>query len=382
MEACQFEWEQLEYMMSRLRSESKHFSRMVMSCNPDPDHELRKIVAWYLDEKGYPIPERDGVVRYFVRQDGDFIWGETREELDEAYGKNKALSFTFVSARIYDNPPMMESNPEYVSFLEGLNEVDKAQLLHGCWDARAKGANYFERDWLVSVDSYPHSASMARAYDLAATERSQVEKSPDATVGIKMVKDRDGYFYLVGDYCKDFVDDKLEVKGRLCKRVGERDQIIAKQCEHDGDKTILVLPVDPGAAGKQVYNEMAKKFGGLGYRVKKDPIPTNKDKVTRFIPFADAAENGLIRIVKNSFDKTTYDFIMKELESFDGERSTSTRKDDFVDAIATAYNFLSNNKTHRATRIPKHAKTSGGKTQLSNLRNTMGNTKIKTFKVR
>jgi hypothetical protein len=34
-EATQFEWEQIEYFMSRLRSESKHFSRMVMSCNPD-----------------------------------------------------------------------------------------------------------------------------------------------------------------------------------------------------------------------------------------------------------------------------------------------------------------------------------------------------------
>lgn len=36
-EATQFEWEQLEYMMSRLRSSSKYPSRMVMSCNPDPD---------------------------------------------------------------------------------------------------------------------------------------------------------------------------------------------------------------------------------------------------------------------------------------------------------------------------------------------------------
>lgn len=131
-EGCQFEWEQLEYMMSRLRSESDHFSRMVISCNPDPDHAIRKIIDWHIDEEGYPIPERDGVVRYFIRRDGEFIWGMTKKELEDTYGeKCRPISFTFVSATVYDNPPMMESNPEYVSFLEGLNEVDKAQLLHG-----------------------------------------------------------------------------------------------------------------------------------------------------------------------------------------------------------------------------------------------------------
>ena len=47
-EACQFEWSQLEYMMSRLRSESKHFSRMIMSCNPDSDHKIKALISWGL----------------------------------------------------------------------------------------------------------------------------------------------------------------------------------------------------------------------------------------------------------------------------------------------------------------------------------------------
>lgn len=34
-EATQHDFEFIEYLMSRLRSPSKHFSRMVMSCNPD-----------------------------------------------------------------------------------------------------------------------------------------------------------------------------------------------------------------------------------------------------------------------------------------------------------------------------------------------------------
>ena len=105
---------------------------MVMSCNPSADHPLRTWIDWWLDEEGYPIPERDGVLRYFIRRDDNFIWGSTKKELEDVYGVNcRPLSFTFVSATIYDNPPMMKNNPSYLSFLEGLNEIDKAQLLHG-----------------------------------------------------------------------------------------------------------------------------------------------------------------------------------------------------------------------------------------------------------
>lgn len=229
------------------------------------------------------------------------------------------------------------------------------------WDARAKGANYFERDWLKEVSRLPRGTVMARGYDLAATERSQVNKEPDATVGIKMHRDRDGYFYLTGNFCKDFYDEPTKVYGRLCSRVGERDNIMAKQAELDGSDCIIVLPVDPAAAGKQVYVEMAKKFAGLGFRVKKDPVAGNKAKLTRFLPFADAAENGLIRIVRSTFDTPTYEWIMKELESFDGERSTNSRKDDFPDAIATVYNYLCVAKFHKAFALPVH----GGNTMLA-----------------
>ncbi|AHK11204.1 terminase large subunit [Shewanella sp. phage 1/4] len=136
-EATQHDWEFIEYLMSRLRSPSKHFSRMVMSCNPDPDHKLRQIIDWYLDEEGYPDPDKDGVQRYFITLDGEFQWGNTKAELGERFDipekdwESKILSFAFVSGTIYDNPPMMVLNPQYLAFLEGLNDIDKAQLLHG-----------------------------------------------------------------------------------------------------------------------------------------------------------------------------------------------------------------------------------------------------------
>lgn len=198
----------------------------------------------------------------------------------------------------------------------------------------------------------PKGALTCRPYDLAATERSQVQKSPDATTSCQVSKCKDGFYYLSGYYCDGNIDEETGVKGRLCMRVGARDNIMLKQAAWDGDEVVIVCPQDPAAAGKQVFNEMAKKFTAAGYRFKKDPMPINKAKLTKFLPFADACENGLVYIVKDSFDKVTYEFIMKELESFDGERSTSTRHDDFPDCISSGFNWLCNNKIRKQFGLP------------------------------
>ena len=351
-EACQFEWEQLDYMMSRLRSESKYRSRMVMSCNPDSDHKIREMNEWHLDEEGYPIQERDGVVRYFIRIDGDFIWGDTIEILKERYGeKVRPLSFTFISATIYDNPPMRLANPDYEAFLEGLGPVDKAQLLHGNWNVRAEGANYFKRANLIKLDRRPLNAIWARGWDKASQEPTIHEKSPDYTAGVKLGKCPDGFYYLVGDHIDDNKDTDSNVYGRFRKRPGERDKIIAKQGHYDGDDCHIVLPIDPGAAGKVEYQESAKKLLAEGLPVKVDPVPNNKNKLSRFEPFASAVEAGLVRVIPNTFSTIeSLNKLYDELEKFDGTRSTRSRKDDFVDSIATAFNYLCQTRSIRVVK--------------------------------
>lgn len=346
-EGTQFEWEQIEYLMSRLRSASSHKSRMVISCNPDPDHKLRELIDWHLDEDGYPIPERDGVVRYFYRYDGDFIFGETQKELADKFDiaekdwDAKLLSFSFISANIYDNPPMLKNNPEYLAFLEGLGPVDKAQLLHGNWNVKAEGANYFKRENLVRVDRLPDSITWARGWDKASQAPTTQEKHPDYTACTKMGKSSDGLYYIVGDFIDDNSDDLTDTYGRFRKRVGERDRVIIKQAEHDGEDCTVVLPIDPGAAGKVEYQESAKRILSEGFRCQPDPAPSNKNKLARFAPFADAVEAGLVRIVESTFpNKQSLNKWYDELEKFDGERSTRIKKDDWVDSTATVFNFL------------------------------------------
>lgn len=245
------------------------------------------------------------------------------------------------------NPVMMEVNPSYLAFLEGLNEVDKAQLLYGNWNARLKGANYWERAWVKPIQSHemPLDVTCCRAYDLAATERSQANKYPDPTACGKLYRDRQGYYYMAGEYHQDFYDDVYGVYGQFCKRAGDRDNHILKQAYVDGEDCPIILPVDVGAAGKSNYASMAANFTQYGFIVKQDPMPINKSKLTRFLPFATACENGLVYILVDTFDKKTLEFIYKQLEAFDGERSTSERKDEFPDLFGSAFNFLSRTKT-------------------------------------
>lgn len=247
---------------------------------------------------------------------------------------------------------MMEINPSYLAFLEGLNDVDKAQLLYGCWDARPKGANYFEREWLTVVDKIP-DAPAVRAYDFGASERSQVNKNPDPTVSILLYKDKEGYYTIAGNYHQSFYDDVLDIQGHICKRVGERDTIMLQQAHYDGADVPICCPQDPAAAGKAVWESQAKFFSENGFMFKKDPCPINKNKLTKFLPFATAAENGLVRIAKSSFSPKTYEFILKQLESFDGERSTTTKADDFADSLGTAFNYISRQRIIKAFTVPQ-----------------------------
>jgi hypothetical protein len=45
------------------------------------------------------------------------------------------LSRAFVPATVYDNPTLMQNDPEYIRRLEALPEIEKLRLLHGIWDA-------------------------------------------------------------------------------------------------------------------------------------------------------------------------------------------------------------------------------------------------------
>lgn len=312
------------------------------------------MISWWLDPDGFPIEERAGVVRYFILKDGQYFWGDTQEELKEKYGQNvKPISFTFIGSTIRDNPLLEKSNPDYRAWLEGLNPIDKARLLDGNWKVKPLGSLYWRRDWCSQAACIPLGAKMVRAYDKAGTAPSDINPSPDYTAAIGMAKDKDGYYYLFGNYHPRFKDDESNVLGVFRKTVGERDRLIELQAIEDGTDVTVVFPKDPSSAGKFEFIESSKKLINQGFVVKADPMPSNKSKMTRFAPFAAASENGLVKIVTSSFDKATLDYICKSLQDFTGERSTKLYHDDVADACASAFNMLNTVKVYNTPNLHK-----------------------------
>lgn len=222
------------------------------------------------------------------------------------------------------------------------------------WFVQPEGSNYFERKWVTEIKKVPtRRVKWCRAWDKASTEPSDVTPQPDYTACMKMGKDAEGNYYLVGDYHPTCYDEKLGVGGKFRKRPGERDNIILNQALYDGKEVIVIMPQDPGSAGVTEYRESAKKFVAEGIICRKDPMPPQNSKLTRFTPFSAAAENGFIFVVTTTFHPKTLEAIYKELESFSGEKSTKTRKDDWPDCIASGFNYLAKERVFTSFKLPQ-----------------------------
>lgn len=360
-EGTLFEWEQIEYLFQRMRSKSKYKSRIIISTNPDPDHKIAELIDWYLDEDGFPDPEKEGKIRYFVRRDGEFFWGNTREELGQEFNippnkrETSILSFSFIGCTIYDNPPNLENNPEYLAFLEGMNEVDKARNLYGNWYARAEGNKLWKRQWVRGLEGekvkgykdIPKDIKWFRGWDKGYSEISEVNRYPDYTAGSpKIGKDSEGAYWIVGDYNPEVFDsdqeenpDNNRVLGRFRKLSGERDTLIIKQAIFDGNDCSVVLTKDSGGGATDHTFTMARLVEKNVHVVEdKSPKNTPGKKLIDFLPFANACMIGLVYIVESSFNPATLKAFYSELEAFDPDRkSTGTRKDDWVDSCSLSF---------------------------------------------
>ena len=319
-EGTQFTMYMIQYIMSRMRNPSCPSVRphLKITCKPDADHGLRKWVEPYLQEDGTPDRSKDGMIRYFSFMDGDFVWSDTKEGLLEEYGvqEKDAISFTFISANVYDNKIMEEINPKYVAWLKGLRGTERKRLLEGNWFVRDSSSGYFKRDFVSPVRLHEQEiVSYVRAWDIAGSLPSDSNPNPDWTVGVLMAKTKQSRYIIVNVV-------------RFRARFGEVMQKIISTAKQDPDGTKILLPMEPGQSGKVSGQVMLKELLEEGFYAKLRP--TNKSKVIRLQPFAAAAEGGLVDYIEDDWNEQ-YFF---EMEAFDGSRGV---KDDQVDATSDAF---------------------------------------------
>lgn len=152
---------QFFYLASRNRSTCGVPPCIRATCNPDPDSWVARFLEWWIDqETGFPIPERDGVIRYFIRDGANYVWGDSREEVVEKCPhiferpefkdmdiKDLVKSVTFIRGGIYGNKELLRSDPSYLANLLSQTPEEKAILLEGNWKIRQddKALCNFER---------------------------------------------------------------------------------------------------------------------------------------------------------------------------------------------------------------------------------------------
>ena len=319
-EATHFSREMFEYLVKRMRSaRAKHKKQMVLTCNPDPDWDCLDWIKPYLLEDGTPDTTKDGKIRYYVVDNGNYIWADDRGTLEDVYGNGPdsgIRSFTFISANCLDNPPLMEADPSYVSNLKAQPWVDVQRYFYGNWFVRPSAAGYFRREWVEEVVGYDPSqiTKIARAYDFAGSLRSDSNPSPDYTVSALMAKMKDGT-YLV-----------LDIK-RTRIRYGDWERFIVENAVEDRDKfrnVDILIPQDPNPAAKAACEMLIRSLAESGLYAQK--IRASSSKLDRFRPFSSMCQNSGVKFLKGcstDLENNIHNdngFAYNELEAFDGLR--------------------------------------------------------------
>lgn len=318
-ELTHFSWKQFQYMLSRNRSATAGIKPYIRcTCNPDPDSWVSDMVEWYIDqETGYPIPERRGVIRWFVVDNDEMQWADKPEELFEKY-KVWPKSFTFIAANLSDNKILMEKDPGYLSNLNALDTVSREQLLSGNWKIRPSAGLYFKASQFQVVDQVPSRiVAICRAWDLAATEKTPTNKSPDQTAGVMIARMADNRYIVLdargGCYSASNVRQMIRSTGS--------EDVANWRCNHIG------IPQDPGQAGKEQGESYVRFLAGHSVWVH----TVSGSKVVRAEPFAAQVQQGNVLMLKGPWNKP----YTREMESFpDGAH------DDFVDASSDAFSFV------------------------------------------
>jgi hypothetical protein len=137
------------YLLSRNRSVCGVKPYMRATCNPDAESWVACFLEWWIDpQTGYPIPERAGVWRWFVRVGDRLVWADRKEDLE---GRGLPKSVTFIPASVYDNRILMAADPNYLANLLALPTVERERLLGGNWKVKPAAGKIFNRGWFETV---------------------------------------------------------------------------------------------------------------------------------------------------------------------------------------------------------------------------------------
>lgn len=324
---------QFDYMLSRNRSTCGVRPYLRATCNPDADHWIAKVIAWWIDPgTGYPMAERAGVPRWFKRGLKDeFVWSAAPDGLlDPADPENRPISFTFIPATIHDNAILLAKDPGYLTKLKQLPLVERERLLAGNWKIRPQAGSFFDRAWFRIVEGAPSPIIGAvRYWDKAGTKVDPGANTydPSWTVGVRMALCERG----------EFLVDHV-VRGQW--QAADREEVIRQTALADrrwgAPQGLLCLPAleqEPGSGGKESAERTRADLARL-LHLSEDVIAIDKvtgSKESRAQAYAFYAKSGRVYLQSAGWNEEFLD------EHF---RFPLGSHDDQVDASSGAFNRL------------------------------------------
>lgn len=339
------------YLWGRCRTLCGVKPYMRITCNPDPDCYLRTLLDWWIDPvTGFPIPERDGVIRWAVRFNEALVWFDSKAEAD-AYTEQikasapdnpeiqyiKPISIQFIRSRLKDNPALLAEDPEYGARLAMQDADTRAKKLGGNWNSRPKPGEMFNRAWFGFLDKLPNKDQIAhtvRGWDKAASIPSEANPDPDWTVGVKMHRLKNGQA-IIADV----------VRARLTP--GGVDGLIKATAELDGPEVEQAFWTDPGQAGLVDEDHNRALLTGISPKI--TFVKEVKDKIAYAKPvsaFADPETGpGKIWLLRAAWNGP----YLSELEGFPDK----AKKKDQVDATSRAWLAVKDLKSKTLNKFAK-----------------------------
>lgn len=311
------------YMLSRNRSACGVTPFVRATCNPDADSWVAKFIEWWIDQDtGYPIPERSGKIRWFVRRDEILHWANTKEELWKKFNltteeeKAEPRSVTFIMSKLQDNKELLKVNPQYLANLKALSVIERERLLHGNWKIKAAAGLFFKRSQLGDIlSTVPADViEWVRCWDLAATEKDSTSGDPAFTAGVLIGKRKNGRYVIA-----DVVNKQMSASD-----VRQTIKHTAQMDKAKFGRVKIRLPKDPGQAGKEQAESYIKFLAGFNVVT----IAETGSKESRAEPMAAQWQVGNFDIVYGDWNEV----FLHQLENFpDGKFK------DMVDAAANGF---------------------------------------------
>lgn len=320
-ELTHFTEHQFFYMLIRNRSTCGVKPYIRATCNPDADSWVAKFIEWWIDQDtGYPIPERSGVIRWFIRRNEVVTWANTKEELWERFNlvtpeeRREPKSVTFIASTVYDNKILLEKDPSYLANLKAQSLIERERMLHGNWKIKPAAGLFFKRTQVNMIPTIPEDVvRWVRAWDLAATTDEESKESA-FTAGVLIGKRRNGRYVVA-----DVINERMSASDvrTTIKNTATTDLVRFKRVR-------IRLPQDPGQAGKEQAQSYIKFLAGFDVTA----IPESGNKEVRAEPMAAQWQAGNFDVVVGDWNEIYFN----QLESF-----PASKFKDMVDASSSAF---------------------------------------------